>query len=255
MLRKLIGDDLRAVWRVYFPPAAAFFLLGLIAALVSGRLGTATNDLSRSAAYYAGYVRVGCQSALVLLLLYAVLWRTKSTLTGSSAAFWHMIPAPPRKHIVSKLICTVLLYIISDRAGSIIQLVFLRSEQSGLYAADIYSDISADPSAYLRSQLFLSLCLLLGLLCLQELLTAAELFTMRGRARPMLTFFISLSAIIIIAAAYAAGYEAIISIDIIADRENGRTLLGFSYSCAFFGIMTIVFTVISTRLLSRHTEL
>ncbi|MBR1724537.1 MAG: hypothetical protein IJ723_05915, partial [Ruminococcus sp.] len=95
--------------------------------------------------------------------------------------------------------------------------------------------------------------ILLVRLCVQKLITGALLFTRREHGRAVV-WLLALAGIITTSGMYIAGYAAISRLSLFSISGSSARLLTYSYSCAFFGVMSVVFTVTDTLLLSKRAE-
>ena len=254
MLRKFIIDDLKAAFFRFIPLALTLLAAGVLSAFCIGRLD---GEMDVSAAKAVGFLEAVCALCQKLLLVSAfpaVLLRALDTLTGEGAVFWAGIPARPWKHIVSKSTAAFLLYLLSAVMYGMVKLVYVRSASDGLYAKSAFYSISSEPSVFLRSTVLAGAIVLFSMLCAQKIILGAAIFCLPVPSRRASTWLVSATAVTVMAGAYVAGYAAVSRISIFSLSERSADMLTYSYSCAFFGVMSAVLTVADTLLLAKRAE-
>ena len=254
MLRKFIKDDIKDMFIRFLPPALTLMIVAMLSALCIGKMGSDLDDTASKVVDVLDKVYVVCQRVLLVTALPAALMRVRKTLVGDEAVFWAGVPARPWKHIVSKSIAAFLLFLLSAAMYGTARLAYLRFVADGIYAKTAFYTISSDPALFVRNTLMTGAILLFSMLCVQKIFIGSAVFCLPMRSPRAAMWLTTVTAVLVLAGMYVAGFSAISRLDLFSISESSAQLLIYSYGCAFFGVMSLVLTVADTLLLSKRAE-
>lgn len=253
MLRKLIKDDLRTAFAVFCPVVVLLVLTGGVSALCLAKLSDSSDIAAVRAVVLFEMLYSVCEKLLLIAALPAVLIRARETFCSKSSLFWMSLPARSWKHIVSKSVTTVLLFLLSALMFGMVKLIYLRSYSDGIYARTAFYTISTDTAVFVRDTVMTGFVIIAAMLCVQKLVIGAAVFAMPAKSSTA-AWLVGITSMFTLAGMYAAGYSAISRIGIFVISTESAQLLIYSYSCAFFGVISLVLTIADSLLISKRAE-
>lgn len=140
MLRKLIKTDLKSTARIFFPLCASFFILALTLIFCSTILDTSTSNIAYAANMVAIILYILVSASFIAMAFIVPLLRFQSCILKNDAYLMLSIPIAPSFHIISKILCSLLWYLVAVFCRTIISFVM------EIVTSDDFSSFSLMPT-------------------------------------------------------------------------------------------------------------
>lgn len=140
MLRKLIKTDLKSTARIFFPLCASFFILALTLIFCSTILDTSTSNIANATSMVAFILYILVSTAFIAMAFIVPLLRFQKCILKNDAYLMLSIPIAPSFHIISKILCSLLWYLVAVFCRTIISFVMAS------VASNDFSSFSSMPS-------------------------------------------------------------------------------------------------------------
>lgn len=245
MLSKLYGDDLKAAARLYLPPVVLFTFICWASALLSGSKNgeTAVQTVYRLSEVF-----------LFLAVLPPTICRSYATRLGSGAQMWLSMPIKAATRVVSKVLCTASLFVVSLTLAIAGRALYCFRTPAVRYPQFFPVDTGGGFSESAVDLITYALLLLAVFLCVQQLAEISMTYAMKRRRTPAKGFWLFGIMALILAVLYEVGNYGIGYLFKFLGDAAARNLY-YSYSCAFFGVMTVVFVIVNSKLLKKTARL